>query len=43
MLSPPTVVTGNDYSMHAQADTSGLEVRLQFESMPMIVSLQIQS
>ena len=43
MLSPPTVITGNDYSLHSHADSPGLEVRLLFESMPMIVSLQIQS
>jgi len=43
MLSPPTVITGNDYSLHSQAESPGLQVRLLFESMPMIVSLQIQS
>ncbi len=43
MLSPPTVITGNDYSLHSQADSSGLQVRLLFESMPMIVSLRVQS
>jgi chemotaxis protein CheX len=43
MLSPPTVITGNDYTLYSQADSPGLEVRLLFEDMPMIVSLQIQS
>ena len=43
MLSPPTVITGKDYSLHSQAESPGLEARLLFESMPMIVSLQIQS
>jgi chemotaxis protein CheX len=43
LLSPPTVITGNDYSLHSQADEPGLQVRLQFENMPLIVSLQIQS
>jgi len=43
MLSPPTVVTGSDYSLHSRADSPGLEVRLLFESMPMVISLQIQS
>jgi chemotaxis protein CheX len=43
MLSPPTVITGNDYSLHSQAESPGLEVRLLFEGMPMIITLQIQS
>jgi len=43
LLSPPTVVTGHDYSLHSQADEPGLQVRLQFENMPVIISLQIQS
>jgi chemotaxis protein CheX len=43
MLSPPTVITGNDYSLHSQADSPGLEVRLLFESMLMVITLQIQS
>jgi chemotaxis protein CheX len=43
MLSPPTVIIGNDYDMQSMADSPGLEVRLLFESMPMIVSLQIHS
>jgi chemotaxis protein CheX len=43
MLSPPTVVTGSDYSLHSLADSPGLEVRLLFESMPVIITLQIHS
>ena len=43
MLSPPTVITGNDYSLHSQADSPGLEVRLLFENMLMVITLQIQS
>jgi len=43
MLSPPTVVTGSDYSTYALADSPALEVRLLFEGMPMTVSLQIHS
>jgi chemotaxis protein CheX len=43
MLSPPTVITGDDYNLHSPADSPGLEVRLLFENMTMIVSLQIQS
>jgi chemotaxis protein CheX len=41
MLSPPTVITGSDYSMYSLADSPAVEVRLLFESMPIIVSLQI--
>jgi chemotaxis protein CheX len=43
MLSVPTVVTGSDYSMYSLASAPSLELRLLFESMPIIISLQIQS
>lgn len=43
MLSPPTVVTGSDYSTYALADSPALEVRMLFEGMPVVVSLQIHS
>ncbi len=43
MLSPPTVVTGSDYSMYSLADCPALEVKLLFESMPVVISLQIHS
>jgi len=43
MLSPPTVITGSDYSLRSLADFPGLEVRLLFESMPIVISLQIHS
>jgi len=42
MLSPPTVITGSDYSLHSLAD-SPLETRLLFEGMPIVISLQIHS
>jgi chemotaxis protein CheX len=42
MLSPPTVITGNNYSLHSLADPP-LESRLLFESMPVVISLQIHS
>jgi len=42
MLSVPTVITGTDYSLHSQADSPGLEVRLLFEGMPIAISLQIR-
>jgi chemotaxis protein CheX len=43
MLSVPTVITGADYSLHSQADSPGLEVKLQFEGMPIMASLQVRS
>jgi chemotaxis protein CheX len=43
MLSPPTVVTGSDYSTYAMADSPALEVRMLFEGRPVIISLQIHS
>jgi chemotaxis protein CheX len=43
MLSPPTVVTGSDYSLHSLADFPALDVNLLFEGMPIVISLQIHS
>jgi chemotaxis protein CheX len=43
MLSPPTVITGNDYSLHSQAEELGLQAEMLFEGLPMIVSLQVQA
>jgi chemotaxis protein CheX len=43
MLSPPTVITGKDYRMHCHADSATLQITLLFESMPIVISLQIQS
>lgn len=43
MLSVPTVVTGNDYSLHSLSDSPAIEVSLLFESMPLVVSLQVHS
>ena len=43
MLSPPTVVTGSDYTLHSVAESPGLEIMLLFERMPMLISLQIHS
>ena len=40
MLSPPTVITGSDYNLHSLAD-SPLDVRLVFENMPILISLQV--
>jgi len=43
MLSPPTVVTGTDYTLHSSADSPALVVRLSFEGMPIAVSLAIHT
>ena len=43
MLSPPTVVTGSDYALHSLSDSPALEVRLMFEGMLIVISLQINS
>ncbi|HEX3352150.1 MAG TPA: chemotaxis protein CheX [Terriglobales bacterium] len=41
MLSPPTVITGTDYSMHSLTDAPALEVKLLFEGAPILISLEI--
>jgi len=41
MLSPPTVITGSNYSLHSLADSPGLQVRMLFENLPIIIALQI--
>jgi chemotaxis protein CheX len=43
MLSPPTVITGSDYTTYSVADKPALEVRLMFEAMPVIISLEIHT
>lgn len=43
MLSPPTVITGSDYAVHPMADSPAIEVRLLFEGMPLLISLQLHS
>jgi chemotaxis protein CheX len=43
MLSPPTVVTGSNYSLHSLAESPGLEISLLFERMPVVISLEIHS
>jgi chemotaxis protein CheX len=43
MLSPPTVITGSDYNLHSMSDFPAIDVRMLFESMPIVVSLQIHS
>jgi chemotaxis protein CheX len=43
MLSPPTVITGSDYTLRSLADSPALEVRLLFEGMLLVISLQVHS
>ncbi|MFZ0290591.1 MAG: chemotaxis protein CheX [Candidatus Sulfotelmatobacter sp.] len=43
MLSPPSVITGDDYTVHPQPETPALEVRLLFETMLLVISLHIHS
>jgi chemotaxis protein CheX len=43
MISAPTVVTGNDYSLYCLADLPALEVRMLFEGMRIVICLQIHS
>lgn len=43
MLSPPSVITGSDYSLHSLAESPGLQVRMLFENLPIIITLQIHT
>jgi chemotaxis protein CheX len=43
LLSPPTVIMGGDYNLHSGAGYIAVEIRLLFESMPIVISLQIRS
>ncbi|MGB7822766.1 MAG: chemotaxis protein CheX [Candidatus Sulfotelmatobacter sp.] len=43
MLSPPSVITGDDYTVHSQPESPTMEVSLLFESMPLAISLHIHS
>jgi chemotaxis protein CheX len=43
MLSPPTVITGSNYSLHSLADSPAVEIRMMFEQLPLVISLQIHS
>ena len=43
LLSVPTVITGSNYNLYSQADSPGLEIRLSFEGMPIVICLQIRS
>jgi len=41
MLSPPTVITGSDYTLRSQADSPALQIRLLLEGMLIVISLQV--
>lgn len=41
LLSVPTVITGGDYTTYFLTESPALEVRLSFESHPIVISLQI--
>jgi hypothetical protein len=43
MLSVPTVITGSDYNYRSMADTGPLELTFLFESLPVIVALEVHS
>jgi chemotaxis protein CheX len=43
MLSPPIVITGSDYGLHSMADFPGLQVRMLFEGLLVVITLQIHS
>ena len=41
LLSVPTVVTGSSYSLHSNAAVPAIQLKLLFENMPVLLSLQI--
>ena len=41
MLSPPSVITGEDYMVHTRPPSPTLEVNLLFENMPLLITLHI--
>ena len=41
MLSVPTVVTGNDYTLYSLCDAPPLEIGFQFEGKPLVIALEI--
>jgi len=43
MLSVPTVVTGEDYTLHALTDGGPLERPFSFAGLPIMISLEIHS
>jgi chemotaxis protein CheX len=43
MLSPPSVITGEDYTVHTRPPMPTLEVNLLFEGMPLLITLHLHS
>jgi chemotaxis protein CheX len=43
MLSPPSVITGEDYTVHTRPPMPTLEVNLLFETMPLLITLHVHS
>jgi chemotaxis protein CheX len=41
ILSTPTVMTGKDFAIHSLGTSSPLEVRLRFENLPILISLEV--
>jgi chemotaxis protein CheX len=41
MLSPPSVITGGDYTVHSQPETPTLQISFFMESMPVVISLHV--
>jgi len=43
MLSVPTVIIGDSYSLHSLTDSGRIGINLLFEGLPLIVSLEVHS
>jgi chemotaxis protein CheX len=43
MLSPPSVVTGENYTIHCRPPEPTLTVNLLFESMPLLITLHVHT
>jgi CheY-specific phosphatase CheX len=43
MLSVPTVISGEEYSVHSMADGNSVETIVLFEDVPVAVRLELQS
>jgi chemotaxis protein CheX len=43
MLSPPSMITGEDYMVHTRPPAPTLEVSLSFEGLPILVTLHIHT
>jgi chemotaxis protein CheX len=43
MLSPPSVITGEDYTVHTRPPMPSLEVTMLFENMPLLITLHVHN